>query len=150
MPLALLLAVFASAGVERRIVTATNMERRALGLHSLREDARLDEAAQKHSDEMLQRRKLTHDSPAKGLETPAKRASAAGVKWRKVAENVAYYQGYRPSGGRVVADWMNSPHHRENIVDPDVRLIGVATACDGRECYVTQMFAVEAAAIDDL
>ena len=144
----LVLATAATAGVERRIVAATNMERRALGLHTLREDSRLGEAAQRHSDEMLRLGKLSHQSPTRGLETPSKRASEAGVKWRKVAENVAYYQGYRPAGSKVVADWMASPHHHANIVDPDFRLIGVATACGGDKCYVTQMFAVEPAKID--
>ncbi len=133
----------ARAGVEQRIIAATNAQRLQRGLPLLKEDERLDKAALGHSMDMLKRRRLTHDSKLKGLETPAKRASAAGVAWRMVAENVAFYEGYRPSGGQVVDDWMHSPHHRANIVAADARLIGVATACDGNDCYVTQMFAAE-------
>ena len=69
--------------------------------------------------------------------------SESEVDWRLVAENVAFYEGYRPSGGQVVDDWMHSPHHRANILASDARLIGVATACAGNDCYVTQMFATE-------
>jgi uncharacterized protein YkwD len=151
VPLLLLLLTFeASAGVERGVIGATNLERQRLGLRALKEDARLDAAARKHSEDMLARGKLTHASKQKGLETPARRADAEGVRWRKVAENVAFYEGYRPSGAQVVDDWMNSPPHRVNIVDPDFRLLGVATACGGAKCYVTQMFAVEAAPIEEL
>lgn len=138
-----LAAAPARAGVEQRIIAATNAQRLHLGLPVLHEDERLDKAALGHSLDMLKRRKLAHESKLKGLETPAKRAAAAGVKWRRVAENVAFYKGYRPEGGQVVDDWMHSPHHRANIVDGELRLIGVGTACAGNDCYVTQLFATE-------
>jgi len=127
----------ARAGVEQRIIAATNAQRLHFGLPVLREDERLDKAALGHSVDMLKRRKLSHDSKLKGLETPAKRAGAAGVRWKRVAENVAFYRGYRPEGEQVVDDWMHSPHHRANIVDGELRLIGVGTACAGNDCYVT-------------
>ena len=146
--LILALAALAVAGVERAIVDATNAQRAALGLRRLKSDPRLDEAALRHSEDMLRRSKLSHDSPLKGLETPALRASAAGVNWRKVAENVSFYRGYRPPAAEVVRDWMNSPHHRVNIVDPEFRLIGLGTACRESRCYVTQMFAVERNPLD--
>lgn len=146
--LLLALVVGASAGVEERIITETNAVRKGLGLPVVREDARLRQAAQEHSEEMLKLKKLSHDSPTKGRETPAKRASAAGFAWRRVGENVAFYEGYRPSGRQVVTDWMNSPPHKANIVDPAYRSIGVATACGGRKCYVTQLFGLEPSAVE--
>ena len=125
------------------ILAAANARRAPLKVAPLKDDARLHAAAQAHSEEMLRLRKMSHESPDKGLRTPAKRATAGGVKWRKVAENVAHYHGYRPSGEDAVKDWMGSPEHRENLVDPQLSLSGVGVACAERDCYLTQLFAAE-------
>lgn len=59
-----------------------------------------------------------------------------------VGENVAY--GY-PTGRSVVDDgWMHSEGHRENILNPDWRLMGIGArqGSDGR-WYVSQVFGRE-------
>jgi uncharacterized protein YkwD len=125
------------------VLAAANTQRARLKVPPLRDDARLEAAARAHSEEMLRLHKMSHESPDKKLRTPAKRATAAGVKWRKVAENVAHYHGYRPSGEDAIKDWMGSPEHRANLVDPQLSLSGAGAACDARDCYLTQLFAAE-------
>ena len=70
---------------------------------------------------------------------PAQRVERQGYTWRSVAENVAY--GY-PDADAVMAGWMNSPLHRDNILRTSVTQIGVglAYAADGSP-YWTQVFA---------
>jgi hypothetical protein len=57
--------------------------------------------------------------------------------WQKIGENV----GVGPDENSIENAFMNSSHHRANILDPDYTLVGVGTArgSDGR-LYVTQDF----------
>jgi hypothetical protein len=57
--------------------------------------------------------------------------------WQKIGENV----GVGPDENSIENAFMNSTHHRDNILDPDYTLVGVGTArgSDGR-LYVTQDF----------
>jgi hypothetical protein len=57
--------------------------------------------------------------------------------WQKIGENV----GVGPNESSIQQAFMNSSHHRANILDPDFTLVGVGTATgkDGR-LYVTQDF----------
>ena len=59
-------------------------------------------------------------------------------KLNGVGENVAY--GYT-TGAAVTAGWMGSSGHRQNILNPDYRLLGVGAAqdADGR-WYAAQVF----------
>jgi len=57
----------------------------------------------------------------------AKRAKDQGYRYQLVGENVA--MGQR-SSAEVMTAWMNSPHHKENILRPDHTEIGLA-------CYTT-------------
>lgn len=132
-----------AAALAAAILASANAQRARLKLPPLHRDARLEAAAQAHSEEMLALHRLSHDSPVKKLRTPAKRASAAGVNWRRVAENISHYHGYRPSGAEAVKDWLGSPEHRANLTDPELSLSGAGAACDARDCYLTQLFAAE-------
>lgn len=132
-----------AAALAAAILLAANAQRAALKLPVLKEDARLSAAALAHSAEMLRLKKMTHGSPDKKLSTPAKRAAAAGVRWTRVAENVAHYHGYRPTGAEAVKDWLGSPEHRENLTARGYALTGAGAACDAKDCYLTQLFATE-------
>ena len=57
--------------------------------------------------------------------------------WQKIGENV----GVGPNESSIQNAFMNSSHHRANILDPDFTLVGIGTAVgkDGR-LYVTQDF----------
>ena len=109
-------------------LTAINAERRAKGLGPLRQEPRLQRAAQSHACDSATRNRMGHDG-SDGSDL-ADRATRAGYDYREIAENVA--QGY-PTPQSVTKGWMNSPGHRRNILmrrATDAGL-GVAIGADG-------------------
>jgi Cysteine-rich secretory protein family/TerD domain len=118
------------------VVTLTNAERARHGLRPLTFDARLAQAAQAHSADMVRRGFFAHENPD-GRQV-WDRAVAAGYAYRKVAENIAAGQ---PTAREVVLGWMNSPGHRANILDGELAQIGVGCAQGGSYgIYWTQVF----------
>jgi uncharacterized protein YkwD len=67
--------------------------------------------------------------------SPGDRITAAGYSWSAYGENVAYGYGTPES---VMAAWMASPGHRQNILDCGFKEIGVGLAQPGS--YWTQDF----------
>lgn len=119
------------------VVALTNQERARAGLPPLTIDAKLNEAAQNHSNDMARRGVLTHYGP--NGESPGDRISAAGYDFRMWAENAA--MGFR-SAATVMNGWMNSPGHRANILNPSVTEVGVGIAyTSSGSPYWTQVFA---------
>ena len=53
------------------------------------------------------------------------RITAAGYRWRAYAENIA--AGY-PTPAAVVAGWIESPGHCQNLMNPTYRELGVGFA----------------------
>jgi uncharacterized protein YkwD len=123
------------AGAIRNLVDA---ERSRAGLTRLREDARLTRAAQIHADRMAQTGRLEHELPGAHPRLED-RVDAAGYGWQAIGENLAVGQG---GAQVVVADWMRSPAHRANILNPTFLDTGVGHANDstGRP-YFAQVFA---------
>ena len=93
---------------------------------------RLEAAALRHSLDMKQHAHFSHrgtDGSRVG-----DRATAAGYRWRLVGENIARFQ---TDVDRVMADWMGSPGHCRQIMDPRSVEMGAAE----RSGYWTQVFA---------
>jgi uncharacterized protein YkwD len=98
----------------------------------------LHRAALAHARDMAARSELTHASHD-GAST-ADRVSRTGYRWRVTGENIAAGQ---PTPERVVADWLDSPRHCANLMDPEFREMGVAYAFEpGSEkgIYWAQVF----------
>jgi len=93
------------------LVDVHNQERIQAGLSPLKIAPKLTEAALLHANDMVQREKLTHRG-SNGT-TPAQRVKQQGYLYRKIGENVAY--GH-PTAALVVQAWMQSLHHRRNIL----------------------------------
>ena len=74
------------------------------GLMSLKIDLKLNNAAQRHADDMAQRDYFAHVSPKGG--TVGQRASQAGYRWRLVLENLAAGQA---TPEEAVEGWKGSP-----------------------------------------
>jgi uncharacterized protein YkwD len=115
------------AVVSRAIACLINAERRKRGLSALRLDPRLSKAAQAHSRDMVRRRYFSHTSPD-GL-SPAERVRGTGYlraarAWT-VGENIAWAWHGRETAARVVRAWMHSPPHREEILHPAFRDVGI-------------------------
>ncbi len=60
-----------------------------------------------------------------------------GIKFRTVAENVAYSQS---SPAEVVNAWMNSSGHRANILNPDLEYLGVGYYSENGKRMWAQLF----------
>ena len=105
---------------DQRILELVNIERANVGLDSLSIDSQLDQAANLHTDEMVQADQMSHQLP--GEASLGDRVSATGYDWTRLGENVA--AGYTTPEA-VVAGWMNSTGHRENILNPEFTHLGV-------------------------
>lgn len=104
---------------EQRVLELINQERANAGLAPVAYNAALDNSAEKHARHMSLVGKMDHDGIGDG--TPGERARAEGWS-RGWGENVAKGQS---SPEQVVRDWMASPGHRKNILDPSFRVMGV-------------------------
>jgi len=105
--------------VRVQLLERVNLERAQQGLSVLEINTLLNQAAQGHTDDMLARAYYAHESP-EGT-TPHERITATGYSAQLSAENIAKGQF---SVEQVMDDWMNSPSHRANILEPDFEEIG--------------------------
>ena len=108
-----------SESVERQIFDAANEARRAQGVARLKWDASLARAARQHAAVMARQDSLSHQFP--GEPALSARAAHAGVYFISLSENVA--QG--PDAENVSDQWAKSPDHRQNLLDPDMNVIGI-------------------------
>lgn len=90
---------------------------------ALQWDEQLAQAAERHAQDMAGNAFLDHRG--RDGSTPAQRISRAGYRWRSVGENVAAGQ---PSAQDVVEDWLASPGHCANLMNPAFTELGVAFA----------------------
>jgi hypothetical protein len=105
---------------EDRLLAMTNAARAEAGLTPLQWDDALAQAAAAHAGLVLQNQQLSHQFPGEaGL---AQRAAQAGAHFQAIAENVA--EGY--SVESIQKEWMQSPPHRANILDPKLDAVGFA------------------------
>jgi uncharacterized protein YkwD len=109
--------------VRADMLARVNAARRSAGLPPLRRSPDLDRAAQVHARDLLTRGYYEHVSPEGS--TPLSRASAAGYRADLIAENL--HQRTGPVAA-VVEDWLRSPGHRRNLLDPGARDLGVGLA----------------------
>lgn len=102
------------------VLRLINTERATRGLKPLTANPSLERAAQDHARHMAEADCYAHECPGeKGL---SDRIRQTGYRYRRISENIHAAQ---LDPRRVVAGWMNSPGHRENILDPDVTEIGI-------------------------
>lgn len=127
-------ATFAQNGAERQLLQLVNQARSQQGLGPVTWDPALAVAAQQHAQWVARSPELSHQYP--GEPDLANRASKAGARFQEIAENVAEGQ----SVDQLHAEWMNSPHHRANILDPNVNSIGVATVRHGETLFAVEDF----------
>lgn len=118
--------------IEDEVVDLVNTERAKSGCDPLRVDGNLAQAAQEHSSDMADRDYFDHTTP-EGL-TFADRIVNSGYP-TPGAENIAVGQR---DAKQVMQGWMNSDGHRANILNCDLKSIGVGLEEDGM--YWTQDF----------
>jgi uncharacterized protein YkwD len=108
------------AAFEQRVIELINVERTKRGLPALGFDDKLTLAARAHSQDMADKGFFSHTGS--NGSNPGDRISATGYDWSTYGENIA--AGYTTPES-VVRGWMESPGHRANILNRDVRELGV-------------------------
>ena len=103
-------------------IAETNLQRKQNGLPALLLNAELTKGAEMKVNDMFNRQYFEHESPTG--EGPGELATAAGYAYLMVGENLAL--GNYKNDEALVEAWMNSPGHRENILNPKYTEIGVA------------------------
>ncbi|PYE82262.1 CAP domain-containing protein [Pseudoroseicyclus aestuarii] len=130
-------------GLREHALTLVNEDRQAQGLDPLEAGETLDEIAQNHAEAMLDQGFYAHVAP--DGTTPRDRFIAAGgSEMLLVAENIARCEGCgAPDAARIEAlqeGWMNSPEHRENILDPGLASFGFGIVQEDGALYAVQDF----------
>jgi uncharacterized protein YkwD len=103
-----------------------NAERSSRGLTTLKFDRRLQKAALNHGGDMVANGYFAHEG--RNGSRPAQRIRAAGYlssggAWR-IGENLAWGTGELSTPRSIMAAWMNSAGHRDNILMPAYREVG--------------------------
>lgn len=124
------------------LMSMANATRTERGVNQLAHNQALSAAAYLKAQDMLAKQYWSHYGP--NGESPWQFMSQAGYYVGNYAgENLA--EGYKTSI-EVHNDWLNSPSHLANIVDPNFRSIGIAVIqgnfLGGSSVLVVQMFGV--------
>jgi len=118
--------------VRAAVECLVNDERERHGESALRDNARIEAAAQRHTEDMAFGDYFDHVGP-RG-DTPLGRLRASGYVYSanigyEVGENIAWGTYELATPRAIVKSWMESPEHRANILDARFRdtAIGVST-----------------------
>jgi hypothetical protein len=125
--------------VSSTLVGLTNQERQARGINVLKENPILTQAANAKAQDMLAHDYFSHTSP-QGV-TPWYWFKKSGYNYLAAGENLAI--GFIDSQ-EVQTAWYNSLSHRQNLLNPNYKEIGIAVVkgnFQGRETtLVVQLF----------
>jgi uncharacterized protein YkwD len=120
---------------EEDMIKLINYDRAEAGLAPIHEDPSLTMLARSHSKDMYTNNFFAHVSPNTGsLSDRFKRAKIPASKW---SENIALNSSLLDAQRSL----MESPGHRQNILDKDVNRVGVGIVFGRDGMYITQNFA---------
>lgn len=105
------------------LLQATNQQRNGNGVASLNLNSQLNSAAQAKANDMVARNYWSHNTPDGN--PPWVFINATGYSYTKAGENLAY--GFATSEDTITG-WMNSPPHRENLLDSAFKDVGFGFA----------------------
>jgi hypothetical protein len=106
------------------VVKYTNAERTKSGLQPFVVNAKLSASAKLKVEDMFNNQYFSHDSPS-GI-TIGDLVASVGYEFISIGENLAL--GNFKDDIDLIEAWMESPGHRENILNPKYKEIGVAVA----------------------
>jgi uncharacterized protein YkwD len=125
------------------LIKLANEDRTKLGLSSLEYNATLQKAAQAKAQDMLSKQYFEHVSPTG--QTPWSFIEKAGYNYTYAGENLAIDFNDLSLTHKA---WMQSPSHRQNILDPNFHEIGIASVSgqfNGHPTVITvEMFGTSA------
>ncbi len=127
------------------VMAAGNQRRLQAGLGSLSIDQGLSDAATRYSQKMRDLDFFAHDAP--DGETLAQRLPEdQRYRFSRLGENLWAGEGALDWQAGVLAeqaadDWILSPSHRDNLLEPAYDVAGVGVAIGGDKVYVTMLYA---------
>ena len=128
-------------------VQLINEEREKAGMPLLSKHSVLDQMAQERSRHMAERGYFSHEDPDGGVLPLERLLIEHDFDYRQAGENIAYFLG--PTDVDVlprlsIKKWMESPGHRDNVLDINYKLTGFGIAStqtsEGTIWYLTQVF----------
>lgn len=123
------------------LLSSTNTQRISNGSGTLTLNSQLNQAAQSKANDMVNRNYWSHNTPEGN--PPWIFFDQAGYLYSKAGENLAY--GFDTSAD-TVAGWMNSPPHKDNLLDISFTDVGFGFAQsadfnnDGANTVVVAMY----------
>lgn len=124
------------------VIDFTNRERIKHGLIPLKENEKLNSSAGTKAEDMFLKQYFEHQSPTG--EKVSDLANEMDYKFIILGENLA--MGNFKNDEDLVKAWMDSPGHRENILNPDYQEIGISVikgTFEGKSVWmVVQHFAL--------
>ncbi len=123
--------------IEQEMLELVNKARSEQGNQPLRFHLLLNDAALGHSQKMAAEGQLSHRFP--NYKTLPERLMDTGLPFIKSGENVACSED--PEAKFIHDGFMNSPGHRQNILDPDFTHCGIRIVRSNNDFYVTEEFA---------
>lgn len=130
------LVVFTAKEIASAVLVETNRMRALHGGAPLKPLAKLDAAADDQAAYLALSMHTSHDSPILGQRFPRERVQRHGLHPELVAENIISmgFTGPRPPpvslaalAAELVDQWMDSPVHRDNLLNPEFTHLGCAT-----------------------
>lgn len=121
---------------ELALMRAVLAAREAAGLHTTYDD-RVADAARMHADDMARHPGLTHTG-SDGLDG-GERLRRAGYEWSQWGEVIGW--GFGGDTARIIEWWLKSPQHRDILLSPVLRDVGVGIArgSDGEWYYTAAL-----------
>ncbi|RLQ96240.1 hypothetical protein D9X91_08110 [Falsibacillus albus] len=119
-----------STGQVQEVLNLVNKERAKAGVSPLSLASDVTNVAQVKAEDMMDNNYFSHTSPKYG--DPFEMLNHFGIHWTAAGENIAAGQTTPES---VMASWMASTGHRENILNPDFKEIGIGFTKGGTYRY---------------
>lgn len=121
---------------EKSLLELTNAIRGREKLPLFQPHPQLFKAARDHSVNMAKQGEMNHILDGKN---PNDRVRAAGYRPARLAENITWSSG--ATIAELIQGWMDSESHRKNMLDPNLKELGLGYARDDKgNIYATQVF----------
>jgi len=119
--------------LRENLYMAINVVRMNHGVSRLVKDEKLELAAQRHANDMIERNYLSHYSPEG--KSVFERLEEVGYRYYQAGENIfeanrLQYLDPMEMSKVVIDGWMNSKKHRENLLHPAYEEVGIGVAYD--------------------
>jgi len=132
--------------LQDKIFELTNVERQKNGVTPLAYNATVERYAVAKSQDMVTNNYFDHRSPTQGYFYDI--WNKDGYKYSAGAENLYTMTDSRGFASRdinslasnIVTGWMNSEGHRRNILNPNLKELGVGVAASSTKLDATQLF----------